>query len=70
MEKLTLQSTIAEALKNEKAVAAIEAWKPGITRNPAVKMFSKLTLEKLTNMEKLGLTLEMLEAMLKEVNGD
>ena len=70
MDKLTLTSTIAEALQNEKAVAAIEAIKPGITTHPAVKMFSKLTLEKLTHMEKLGLSLETLEALLKEVNGD
>ena len=70
MDKLTIMSTIGEALQNEKAVAAIEAFMPGITKNPAVKMFQRLPLEKLTHMDQLGLTMEKLEAMLKEVNGD
>ena len=70
MEKLTINSTIGEALQNEKAVAAIEAFMPGITKNPAVRMFQRLPLEKITHMEQLGLTMEKLEAMLKEVNGD
>lgn len=70
MDKLTINSTIGEALQNEKAVAAIEAFMPGITKNPAVRMFQRLPLEKITHMEQLGLTMEKLEAMLKEVNGD
>lgn len=70
MEKLTLQSTIAEAMKNEKAVAAIEDFMPGITKNPAIKMFQRLPLEKLTHMEQLGLSMEKLTAMLDEINAE
>ena len=70
MEKLTLQSTIGQALQNPKAVEQIEAFMPGITKNPAVRMFQRLPLEKLTHMEQLGLTLEKLEAMLKVANED
>lgn len=70
MEKLTVHSTIAEALQNEKAVEVIENFMPGITKNPAVKMFQKLTLDKLPHMSKLGLSAEKLDEMLKEINGD
>lgn len=70
MEKLTVNSTVGDALKNERAVAAIEAWMPGITKNPAIKMFQRLPLEKLTHMEQLHLPMEKLEAMLAQVNGD
>ena len=70
MEKLTLQSTIAEALKNPRAVEVIERVIPGITKNPAIRMVSRFPLEKITHAEQLGITMEMLEAMLKEVNGD
>ena len=70
MEKLTLQSTIGQALKNPKAVEVIERVVPGITKNPANRMVSRFPLEKITHAEQLGITLEMLEAMIKEVNGD
>ena len=70
MEKLTIHSTIGEALKNPKAVAAIEAFMPGLSKNPAVHMFQRLPLEKVTHMEQLGLSMEKLEAMLEEVNAD
>ena len=70
MEKLTLQSTIAEALKNPRAVEVIERVIPGITKNPAIRMVSRFPLEKITHADQLGITMEMLEAMLKEVNGD
>ena len=70
MEKLTLQSTIAEALKNPKAVEVIERAVPGITKNPAVKMFGRLPLEKVTHADQFGITMEMLVDMLKEVNGE
>ena len=34
MDNLTPQSTLAQALKNPKAVALAEKLKPGITKNP------------------------------------
>lgn len=70
MEKLTINSTVGDALKNEKAVAIVEAQVPGITKNPAIKMFQRLPLEKLTRMEKLNMPMEKLEELLKQVNGD
>ena len=70
MEKLTPQSTIAEALKNPKAVEVVERIIPGITKNPAIRMVSRFPLEKITHVEQLGISMEQLEAMLKEVNGD
>ena len=70
MEKLTLQSTIAEALKNPRAVELIEELVPGITKNPAVKMFGRLPLEKVTHAEQFGITMEKLVELLKIVNGE
>ena len=70
MEKLTFQSTIAQALKNPKAVEVIERMIPGITKNPAIKMVSRFPLEKITHVDQLGITAEKLTEMLKEVNGD
>ena len=68
MEKLTPKSTVGEALKNPKAVAAIEAIKPGITKNPVINMFKKITLDKLPAIEQLHLSEEKLMEMLDEVN--
>ena len=70
MEKLTPQSTIAEALKNPKAVEVVERMIPGITKNPAIRMVSRFPLEKITHVDQLGITAEKLDEMLKEVNGD
>ena len=70
MEKLTPQSTIAEALKNPKAVEVVERMIPGITKNPAIRMVSRFPLEKITHVDQLGITMEKLLEMLKEVNGD
>ena len=70
MEKLTMKSTVGQALKNPKAVAAIEAVIPGITKNPAVKMFQRLPLEKLVHVEQLGLSEEKLQALIDQANAD
>ena len=70
MAKLTPQSTIAEALKNPKAVEVVERMIPGITKNPAIRMVSRFPLEKITHVDQLGITMEKLLEMLKEVNGD
>ena len=68
MEKLTRLSTIAQALQNPKAVALIEALIPGITSNPAVKMFSRLPLEKITHAEQFGIDDAKLDELLRQVN--
>ena len=43
---------------------------PGITKNPAIRMVSRFPLEKITHVDQMGITMEKLEEMLKEVNGD
>lgn len=68
MEKITLNTTISEALKNERAVAAIEEIKPGITKHPLIKMFKNLPLSKLPSVEQLHLTQEKLESLIDQVN--
>ena len=68
MKKLTPQSTIAEALKNPRAVRAAERLRPGITRNPAVRIFSHLPLERITHSRRAGISMDMLNALLKEIN--
>ena len=70
MKKLTLQSTFGEALKNPRAVAVAERISPGITRNPARFMVSRLPLIRLTQSRRANMTLEQLNALLKEINGD
>lgn len=70
MEKLTPQSTIADALKNPKAVEVIENFMPGITKNPAIKMVQRFPLEKITHVEQIGIDAAKLDALLKEINGD
>lgn len=70
MEKLTPKSTVGDALKNPKAVALVEAMVPGITTNPAVRMFKRTPLEKLVKMERLHLSMEQLNALLEQVNAD
>ena len=70
MDKLTIQSTIAEALKNPKAIEVIERVIPGITKNPAIRMVSRFPLEKITQIDQLHISMDQLLAMLKEVNGE
>lgn len=68
MEKLTRKSTVGDALKNPKAVAAIEELKPGITKNPVINMFKKITLDRLPAIEQLHLSEEKLDEMLEAIN--
>ena len=68
MAKLTIHSTVAEALKNPRAVAYAERMVPGITRHPAIPMVSRFPLEKITRSRRAGITMEKLEAILKEIN--
>lgn len=70
MAEFTRESLLGELLENEKAVAVLEKLRPGITKNPAIKMVKKFTLEKLTNIPQAGLSSELLDELLAAVNKD
>ena len=70
MAKLTVNSTVREALQNPRAVALAEKMVPGITRHPALRLASRYPLIKITRYPKFGITREKLDQLLKEVNGD
>lgn len=66
MEKLTPQSTLAQALKNPKAVALAEKLKPGITKNPLITFVKGSTLERLCL--KYDIPKAKLQEILDEIN--
>ena len=68
MAKLTKDSTVAEALENEKAVALVEEMMPGITKNPAIRMVKRFPLKNLVGIKQVKITEEQLEEMLAKVN--
>ena len=70
MEKLTFKSTVAQALKNPRAVKIAERMYPGITGHPAIRLVSRYSLEKALQVRRLRITPEKLQAFLKEVNGE
>lgn len=70
MAKLTKDSTVAEALENEKAVALVEEMMPGITKNPAIRMVKRFPLKKLVGIKQVHITEEQLDEMLAKVNED
>lgn len=70
MKKLTPQSTIREALQNPRAVAAAERLHPGITRHPAISLFSHMPLSRITQSRRAGISMQQLQALLKEINED
>lgn len=68
MAKFTRESLVEDILKDPMAVRILEARIPGVTRNPAIKMVRKFTLEKLTRIPQAGLSFEMLDKWLEEIN--
>ncbi|MEG0979511.1 MAG: hypothetical protein RR911_04735 [Oscillospiraceae bacterium] len=68
MANYTHDTTVDELLKDPKAVEVIERFSPGITKNPAIKMVKKFKLEKLTHITQVGLSIEKLDELLKEIN--
>jgi hypothetical protein len=68
---LTLDSTLADLLKDPRAKAEIEKAIPGLTTNPMVSMVSGMSLRQLVSMPQaaqLGVTQQKVEAILAEVN--
>lgn len=68
MEKFTRESLLGDVLANAEAVQVIEQHMPGITKNPAIKMVKKFTLEKLSHYPQAGLPSETLDTLLAEIN--
>jgi hypothetical protein len=68
MAKFTAQSLVEDILNNPEAVKVVESLMPGITKNPAIKMVKKFTLEKLSSLPQANLSKENLEKLLKELN--
>ena len=68
MAKFTRESLLDEILKNETAVQVLEVHMPGITKNPAIKMVRKFTLEKLTHIPQANLSSDALDKLLAEIN--
>ena len=68
MAKFTLDSPVEDLLADETAVKIIEKYAPGTTKNPALILVKKFSLRKLAGIPQAGLSLEMLENLLAEVN--
>ena len=68
MAKLTLDSTIGEALEHKMAVDLVEKIKPGITKNPVINMVKKFPLKKIVKFDQVGISEEELVKYLAEIN--
>lgn len=67
----TLESKIGELLKDSGAVKVFEKYAPGISKNPMIGLAKGMTLKTLLSMPQAkdaGITKEMIEKVLTEVN--
>jgi hypothetical protein len=67
----TLDSKIGELLKDSGAVKVFEKYVPGISKNPMIGLAKGMTLKTLLSMPQAkdaGITKEMIEKVLTEVN--
>jgi hypothetical protein len=67
----TLDSKIGELLKDSGAVKVFEKYVPGISKNPMIGLAKGMTLKTLLSMPQAkdaGITKEMIEKVLAEVN--
>ena len=67
----TLESKIGELLKDSGAVKVFEKYVPGISKNPMIGLAKGMTLKTLLSMPQAkdaGITKEMIEKVLAEVN--
>jgi len=68
----TMLSKVGELLKDKKAVEILERYAPGLSKNPLIGLFKGKTLEALLAMpqaKQYGITKDMVENVLKEING-
>ncbi len=68
MAKFTRESLVDDILKDSAAVQVLDSHMPGVTKNPAIKMVRKFTLEKLTRIPQANLSSEALDKLLAEIN--
>lgn len=68
MGKFNEKTKIKELLEDEKAIAVIEKWLPGVKESPAVAMAKNFTIKAAMNYKALvGLSDEQAEAFKKEI---
>lgn len=67
----TMLTKVGALLKDPKAVKIIEKYVPGITKNPLIGLAKGMTLKAILGVpqaKQAGLTQEMLEKVLEEIN--
>jgi len=67
----TMLTKVGALLKDPKAVKIIEKYAPGITKNPLIGLAKGMTLKAILGVpqaKQAGLTQEMLEKVLEEIN--
>jgi hypothetical protein len=68
----TLDSKVGDILKDTKAVETLEKYAPGVSANPMLGLARGMTLKSLVDMpqaKQFGLTEEMVQRVLTEING-
>jgi len=69
--KYDLMTKLGDLLKDPQAVEVIEKYVPGLAKNPLIRLVKGKSLESLLDIPQAkdaGLTKEMLENLLKEIN--
>lgn len=69
--KYDLMTKLGDLLKDPQAVEVIEKYVPGLAKNPLIRLVKGKSLESLLDFPQAkdaGLTKEMLENLLKEIN--
>lgn len=71
MQKVTLDTTLGQILDDPQAKAVLDQYLPGVSSNPMIGMVRNMTLNMalaLPQAAQLGLTKEMAENILAEIN--
>lgn len=68
MAAFTRETLLSELMENEEAMKIVDKYLPGATKNPAIKMVRRFSLEKLTSIPQTGLNSETLDKLLEEIN--
>jgi len=69
--KYDLMTKLGDLLKDPQALEVIEKYVPGLAKNPLIRLVKGKSLESLLDIPQAkdaGLTKEMLENLLKEIN--
>ena len=68
MANFTKESKLKDVVAVEGAWDIIEEYLPGISKNPGLPMVKGFALEKLTKIQQVGMSEDMLEAILEDIN--